>query len=135
MKGQKPPPAGYPTEVRTLGDHLRKRRLDLGLRQKDVAKRLKVNKDTIRNWELGRATPAVWQWPGIIRLLGYVPFGTDGGLPERLKAYRRIRGVSQKNLAGLIGVDESTLWHWERGRSRPNAQCLARLYELLGAPL
>ncbi|MBI2073639.1 MAG: helix-turn-helix transcriptional regulator [Gemmatimonadetes bacterium] len=78
LRGQKPPPPGYPRELRTLGDHLRKRRLDLGLRQDDVARKLGVSLDTIRNWEVGRAAPAQWQWAGIIRFLGYAPFSTKG---------------------------------------------------------
>jgi len=34
------PILGYPRELRHLGDHLVKRRLDLGLRQKEAARRL-----------------------------------------------------------------------------------------------
>jgi len=120
-----------------VGDHLRKRRFDLGLRQVDVAKGLGVNKDTIRNWEVGRAAPALWQWPGIIRLLGYVPFEVAGdSLPllQRLRTYRRARGLSQRKLARLLEVDESTLGHWEQERSRPNALHLARTHQLLCAP-
>ncbi len=120
-----------------MGNHLRKRRLDLGLRQKDVAKQLGVNQDTIRNWEVGRAAPALWQWPGLIRLLGYVPFEVAGdsvSLAERLKAHRRARGLSQRKLAHLLEVNESTLCHWERERRRPSTQHRVRLHELLGIP-
>ncbi len=108
--------------------------MDLRLRQKDVAEELGVNKDTIRNWEMERAAPALWQWPGIVRFLGYVPFDTTGdALPlcERLKGYRSVRGLSQKRLAALLGVDASAVWHWERGRSRPNEQHAARIEGLL----
>ena len=41
----------------TLGDHLRKRRMDLGLRQQDVAERLGVCTDTVVNWEQARCEP------------------------------------------------------------------------------
>jgi transcriptional regulator with XRE-family HTH domain len=52
--------------------------MDLGLPQKDVARRLGVSTDTIRNWELGRARPAPWQWPKLGEFLGYLPLPTDG---------------------------------------------------------
>src|ERR1041384_3283093 len=47
LKGQEPLPGAYPRELRTLGDRLRKRRLDLGLRQKDVAGLLEVDEMTV----------------------------------------------------------------------------------------
>jgi len=119
LRGRKPLPTAYPRELRNLGDHLRKRQLDLGLRQRDVARQLGVRVDTIRNWEVGRHAPAQWQWPFVVAFLGYVPFGTDGSLAEKLRAYRRVHGLSQVRLADLIGVDPSTVWHWERGRTQP----------------
>ena len=81
----------------TLGDHLRKRRLDLGLLQKDVAQRLGVNIDTVTNWELNRTEPALRFIARIIRFLGRMPFdATRGSLPERLRGYRQIFGLPQK---------------------------------------
>jgi len=68
-----PPPAGYPRELLTLGDHLKKRRLDLGLMQKEVARRLGVSKDTVRNWERSRTEPAPLFVSRIVEFLGYAP--------------------------------------------------------------
>ena len=73
LRGYKPPNPAYPRELRTPGDHLSKRRLDLGLRQKDVAQRLCVNVNTETNWELGQSGPALWFVPRITKFLGYVP--------------------------------------------------------------
>ncbi len=41
----------YPTEVKYLGDLIRKARIDLNLQIKDLAKILNVREDTIINWE------------------------------------------------------------------------------------
>lgn len=134
MRGQKPPPPGYPTKLRTLGDRLRKRRLDLGLRQKDAAERLGVSPDTVRNWEVGRAQPALWQWPALIRFLGYAPFDTaedSDSLAARLKSYRQLHGVSHKRLAAVLGVDPSTVLRWKEGSSLPNPEHAARIEGLL----
>ncbi len=44
----------YPGEPKTLGERLRKRRLELDLSQKELAKRLGVGIDAIQDWEAGR---------------------------------------------------------------------------------
>lgn len=69
----KPKVSAYPTELKTIGDHVRARRLDLGLYQQDVAKRIGVSTDTVTNWEKNRATPTPRTWPDIIEFLGYDP--------------------------------------------------------------
>jgi DNA-binding XRE family transcriptional regulator len=52
LKSPKPNPDNrYPKELKTLGDHLRKRRLDKGLLQNDLARLLGVDKTTVTNWE------------------------------------------------------------------------------------
>ena len=134
LRGQKPLPAVYRKELRTLGDHLRKRRLDLGLHQRDVARRIKVNVNTVTNWELNRTSPSLWFVPGIIRFLGHLPFSVDGSLADRLKTYRRIHGLAQKRLATLLGVDPSTLARWERGHSQPRQDLLERVEAVLARP-
>ncbi len=52
---------------------MRKRRLDLGLLQKEVAQELGVTKDTVRNWEAGRTRPARLFLCRIVGFLGYSP--------------------------------------------------------------
>lgn len=69
LQAQKPPLAAYPTELRTLGAQLRKRRLDLGLRQKDVARVLGVDEATVYNWERHRTAPASRFFPNIFTFL------------------------------------------------------------------
>jgi DNA-binding XRE family transcriptional regulator len=56
-----------------VGDHLRKRRLDLGLLQREVANLLRVDKTTVLNWEKNRASPALWNLPAVIRFLATTP--------------------------------------------------------------
>jgi DNA-binding XRE family transcriptional regulator len=58
LKAQKPRDPNYPNKVRTLGDRLRAKRLDLGLYQKDVAALLGVTEDTICYWENNRVKPS-----------------------------------------------------------------------------
>jgi len=58
LKGRKPPPYGYPTEPKSLGEHMKKRRMDLGLTQREVARRIGANPWTVANWEKGKTNPA-----------------------------------------------------------------------------
>ena len=54
-----------------MGDHLRKRRLDLGLLQREVAEQIGVDAMTICNWEKQRTVPEIRCMPRIIEFLGY----------------------------------------------------------------
>ena len=110
----------------TLGDHLRRRRMDLGLRQWDVAKRIGVDTSTVTNWELGRTEPEGQSIPGILDFLGTDPRPLGEGFPERLRRAREALGLTQRQLATRLGVDPSTVWSWERGRSARPPRNLAR---------
>jgi len=46
-------------------------------------------------------------------------------------SYHWVRGLSQKELAAILGVDESTVRHWEQGGTRPSEENAARIKELL----
>ena len=65
----KPPPAAYPKRLTTIGDHLRKRRLDLGLFQEQVAQQIGVDEATIHNWEVTATEPSLRHLPRIIGFL------------------------------------------------------------------
>ena len=130
LKGPRPLPRSYPQVLAAIGDHLRKRRLDLGLLQREVAERLGVTESTVTNWELNRTKPAFWFLPGIIRFLGYTPWAADGSIGDRMLAYRRERALSQAAFAQVLSVDHGTLGRWERGLRRPNGK-YAHLVELL----
>ena len=113
--------------MKTLGDHLRKRRLDLGLLQTEVAEQLGVDDMTICIWETNRTSPQLRLIPSIIAFLGYVPYDTrSGSLAKRILACRRVMGLSQRELARRVGVDPSTLGCWEREGGRPSKKLMAR---------
>ena len=131
--GRKPPPPSYPKEIITLGDHLRKRRLDLGMRPREVARIFGVTASTIVNWERNRTAPPLRFVPAIVRFLGYVPpEPTAVTLGQRRRAYRRLREITQTEMARRLGVDPSTLSRWERGKGGPSKSFAKMLSELLG---
>jgi transcriptional regulator with XRE-family HTH domain len=128
LRGQKPRP-GYPEHPATIGEHLKKRRLDRGLRQKDVARELGVNFKTYENWEQGKYEPEIRFLPAVIRFLGYDPSPAPVSLPDRIRAARRRQGISQRELARRLGLDPVTVWAWEAGRVQRLYPRLTRLFE------
>lgn len=49
----RPRPAGYPVKLTTIGDHIRKTRLDRGMHQREAAELIRVAEGSIWNWESG----------------------------------------------------------------------------------
>jgi transcriptional regulator with XRE-family HTH domain len=115
-----------------LGEHIKKRRLDLGLLQREVAEQLGVDKFTVLNWERGKTRPDVRYYPAIITFLGHNPLPQGETFPERLRAARQARGLSWKRLAEELGVWESTVRDWENGTHRPSRVLRCRLARFLG---
>ena len=50
---------------------------------------------------------------------------------SRIRKYREERGLSQKQLAELIGVKNNRVSNWEQGLNRPDADILATLCRAL----
>jgi transcriptional regulator with XRE-family HTH domain len=87
IKAEKPKSRKYPKELKTLGDHIRKKRLDLGLLQAEVAERVGVTASTIFNWERNRVSPQARHIRKIIRFLGYKPLCLNKGLTSAVKSH------------------------------------------------
>jgi len=63
LKAPKPPCSAYPECLETIGDHVRAKRLHLGLYQHQVAERMDVSPFTIINWESGETHPSIRYGP------------------------------------------------------------------------
>ena len=74
LKAEKPKPCGYPKFLKTFGDHIRKKRMDSGLLQKDVARVIGVEETSIYNWENNRSNPGSRFIAGIVNFLEYCPY-------------------------------------------------------------
>lgn len=127
LRAGKPTAGGDPLELRSVGDHIRARRLKLGLFQAGAAERMGVSEATIHAWERGCRKPSVRRWPGLLAFLGYDPHPEPITTAEKLTAVRRRRGWSQDVLAEHLDVDEGTIRKWERGRGPERRALRARV--------
>lgn len=118
LHAQKPILKGYPVEVKTFGDHIKKRRLDLGLKQAEVAEMFGVSRTSIAFWERNVSFPNLRVMPQLTEFVGYNPYGDLLKLeaPERIATARKILGLTQEEAAKRLCVCTSKLRAWERGK-------------------
>lgn len=114
-------PLPYKRNPVTLGEHLHRRRLTLGLFHPQAAERIGTCVQTYGKWEREGARPAVRWMPAIIAFLGYDPVSTTtpATLGDQLAAKRRQLGLTRSQAAKLLGVNRCTIRAWELGENPP----------------
>ena len=139
MTVKTPKPKNYSDTPQTLGQHLKKRRKELGLFQREVAAQMGIGTETYANWEKGNTKPVAAQFRPIVAFLGYDPSPTPKTLAERLQAKRRAlrvaRGLSQEALAVDAEIERSYMSRIERGLENPSVAVLERIAKALRAEI
>jgi len=51
--------------------------------------------------------------------------------PERLARLRKARGLTQKDLASMVGLNQAQIHRYEKGRAEPSMSALKRLAQAL----
>ncbi|MBI5769779.1 MAG: XRE family transcriptional regulator [Verrucomicrobia bacterium] len=110
---------GYPALPQTVGEHVRKRRLDLGLGQREAAARIGVHIETLKFWEHGVLKPAIATMPKVLAFLGTNPLPKPTTFAQRLVHHRICHGLRQEELAAHLRINPSTLGRWEAGYLPP----------------
>lgn len=137
LRGQKSPPPplpGYPQTLQTIGDHIRKRRLDLRLSMRALAEQLGVDTSAIFDWEKHRRPPAAKHLPRLYAFLGYQPEPEPQTFPQKVRHWRQTLGLSQIKLSEALGLNHSAVCDWENG-TPPTKESLDRLCSFLKAKL
>ena len=49
----------------------------------------------------------------------------------KISEYRKLKGISQKDLAEKLGISAGNLCEWEKGRIEPSINALIKISELL----
>jgi len=118
IRATRPRSSQYPKQINTIGEHIRARRLDLNLLQRQVADQIGVHPLTVTNWESNESSPETQFIPAIIEFLGYDPLPPASSLPERLASRRKVLGLSQRKMAERMCVDPGRAWMGSKGRFR-----------------
>ena len=132
---------------------LKKARNLYGFKQEDVAKELMMNQVNISRYENGVNEPDIETLAHLAAfyavsadwLLGFgeYPKGEKQstwnksnhytkGFSDRLKLARKQKGATQESVAFFLKIPQSTLAHYETGRTEPNIRALASLAGFYG---
>jgi transcriptional regulator with XRE-family HTH domain len=101
------------------GPKLAQAREAVGISRAQLAKAVGVKPDVVGLWEGRGVTPAAHHLPKVaaaVRLDVFDLYSPPEGV-EGLAALRMRAGLSQRRLAQLVGVPQTTLSGWERGTS------------------
>ena len=75
----------------------------------------------------------VYHMAAVVAFLEYTPLPAGDGIAARLIAFRKERGMTQKEFARALEIDPSTLAKWERGEREPKGVFLDRVVRMIGA--
>jgi transcriptional regulator with XRE-family HTH domain len=135
LHAPKPLSRSYQQVVVTLGDHIRKRRLDLGLLQREVAEQLGATTLSVTNWEKNHTEPELRFLPAIIRFLGAWHMAEPATLADQIRTARLVRGMSQKKMAELLELDPGTIARYEHGLRQPRGSYREKILDFLRSPV
>lgn len=109
-KVRKPLTHEYSLFPQTVGEHIRKIRIERGLSQGDVGKIIGVSDDTVTYWENGRSVPQVQYYPAIILFLGYYPFEHETQtIAGKLQQLINCNGWNHVACGKALGMDSGTV--------------------------
>lgn len=116
-KVRKPKTLEYSLFPKTVGEHIRKIRIERELSQREVSKQIGVSEDSVTYWEKGRFVPQVQRYPAIIAFLGYYPFTHETQtIAGKLRQLLNCNGWSHKECAKALAIDIGTIKRILRGK-------------------
>lgn len=144
---------GYPTEIKTLGDLIRKTRMDHGLEIKELGMTLDVDECTVTNWELRSFYPTGDNLRRVVefidthqsepiprKTLWSLCFAKNPSYPQNVQSLGdKIRATRMENfmsigqLAEKLGVNECTITKWELKGTQPRSDLLKRIQAFLAS--
>ncbi|MEQ1862243.1 MAG: helix-turn-helix transcriptional regulator [Chthoniobacteraceae bacterium] len=129
-----PPPSKPSRRDLDFGPRLRAWRKASRRDQRQACALLGISdKATLSHYERSRAMPCASRLASIEQIIARGPaLSADGhaeiALPQRLRAWRKARGLDQSQACALLGIpDKRTLSDYERGDARPRPTRLAQI--------
>ena len=125
--------------LKEFGARLQEQRSATSLTQEEVADRLTVSTQTVRNWEAGRTEPSrsdkerlasVYNKP--VEWFFREEEAQEPMNPGRLREARVQAGLTLQQAAEAVGTDLNSIWRYEAGRHRPSGPALHALANVYG---
>ena len=116
-------------EEKKIGELIKERREELGYSQVKLASLLGVNSGTVSRWDSGKtqdmrldnldSLSIILKFP-ITEMfsLSAISLPDNSKLGELIRTQREKLSITQNQLAGLIGINHSTISRWERGLTK-----------------
>lgn len=144
-----------PKKPQTIGGHLRKRRLELGIHQSEAARKLGVSTVTLSRWECDKVYPSWDEQPRVAAFLKFNPFtdpalggpkgnetqgvavlssNTPANLGQMIIDYGIKMRKTRQQVAKELGVSPKTVWNWVTGRRQPSPTLRKRLLNIWDGP-
>ncbi|WP_309714421.1 helix-turn-helix transcriptional regulator [Armatimonas sp.] len=141
----------------TLGRALQAQRKTRGLTIQALAAQAGVHRTTVSRWERGEATPFAYELTRVLEILDISPTerqsyyrnveapraiqiartNTNANMPvslgELLSVLRQRAGVSQRQVARIVGVTQNLVFKWEKDECWPNNENLHTFCFAIGA--
>ncbi len=122
----------YSKIPKTLGEHLKKRRRELGLLQREAAEQMEIDTWAHLNWEKDKTVPVAARFRPVLGSSA-MPMPEPTTLAKRLEAKRRTLGATFEQVARYLGWDPGTLTRYLNGTWRIPGDRMAALERLLSA--
>ena len=93
---------------------------------------MNVDEMTIVGWELNHCRPLIRHTPKIIEFLGYVPddLFPANTLGQKMRRYRLLHGMTRRQLAQELDLDEGTIRSVETDERKHAAQTIKKIARL-----
>ena len=91
---------------------------------------LQTTPESVINWEQGRSEPAIKFMPRIIDYLSYCPLQEqDKSMGQKVRLKHRFEGLTSRQLAKRIRLDQSTVLKWEEKMKEPNTDKVRKCFQ------
>jgi transcriptional regulator with XRE-family HTH domain len=123
--------------LNTIGDHVRRKRIERGLTQIQTADILGISEDTVADWEKGKTEPSDKRRKAVIEFLGYNPFLLEQEKPlitigDHIRKRRLELSLTHAETAERLETNIDTAKSWQSGRTRPSKKRYGTITNFLG---
>jgi len=105
--------------------------MDLGVSQRQLARRLGVSKRSVELWERDEVGPGRELMLLVTGFLGYEAERSAESVVSELAAYRRANRLTLAELSRRLGVHATVVARWESGQRVPKRPMTRRVKEFL----